>query len=467
MKFTDLIIWKESHNVVLEIYKMTEKYPNKETYGLVSQMRRAAVSIPANIAEGSKKQTKKDFLYFLNIAESSLEEVKYYMILSKDLGYINKDIFQHIYNKLEKLGGFITNFKKSIRKKMSDKGNKGDKGSKGSKGNSTFITLITLITFITLTSSFLIAQPAPGPGATGTFTNLQRRLLLRGGSVFASTTNDALTNSFIPVGDGTYYCKVNLTKNGVYNFIFQLYVNGKWVYEQLPAGGTFPVSIISNSVTSNTGGSIMKIDNDIRRKVTVPNYGSGTNFYLFCNFGHHPNPPMLSLLPDDNKVTVKIKSEGRWDGSPEPDVIYGGYFALYRSSQAGGPYALITNLQPQIPETVYTDTAVTNGHTYYYVAISYDTYQGTNRGPFDKEVSVPDFDTFIDQLYIDANMSSGYSLEKYGIPNVRVKIIFKVQNIDWPTVVEREKLVWLVPWDKDARFYYNKIPARIERIILK
>ena len=157
--------------------------------------------------------------------------------------------------------------------------------------------LIVGLLILCLSVRNLMTQPAPGPGATGGFTNLQRRILLRGGSVFAATTNDALTNSFIPVGDGTYYCRVDLTKNGTYNFIFQIYVNGKWVYEQLPAGGTFPVSILSNSVTSNTGGSITKIDGDIRRLITVPDYGTGTNFYVFCNFGHHPNPPEISLIP--------------------------------------------------------------------------------------------------------------------------------------------------------------------------
>lgn len=328
--------------------------------------------------------------------------------------------------------------------------------------------LIVGLLILCLSVRNLMTQPAPGPGATGGFTNLQRRILLRGGSVFAATTNDALTNSFIPVGDGTYYCRVDLTKNGTYNFIFQIYVNGKWVYEQLPAGGTFPVSILSNSVTSNTGGSITKIDGDIRRLITVPDYGTGTNFYVFCNFGHHPNPPEISLIPGNNQVTVRIKSQGRWDNSPEPDVIYGGYFALYKSSIAGGPYVLVTNLTPDTNgETEFIDTDVTNGNTYYYVAISYDAYQGTNVSPFDKEVEVPDFNTSLNQLYIDANMSSGYSPEKMTVPNAKVKIIFKVQNIDWPTVVEKNKLVWLTPWDKDARFYQYKIPARIERVILK
>jgi len=322
--------------------------------------------------------------------------------------------------------------------------------------------------FLLTFPALLISQPAKGPGAKGSFTNLQRRIILRQGTIFAANVNNALTNSFIPVGDGTYYCKVNLIKGSDYNFIFQVFVNSNWKYEQLPAVGSFPCSYLSNSVTSSTAGRIIKIDNDIRRKITIPNYGSGTNYYVFCNFGHHPNPPYLYLIPQDKKVIVRIKSQGRWDNSPEPDVIYGGYFELYRSTTNGGPYNFITNLSPNpFGETEFIDTNVVNNTTYYYVVIAKDAYQGTNVAPVDKEVPVPDFNTFIAQKYIDANMSSGYSLEKNVTPTSKIKVIFKVQNIDWDFVEENDKIVWLTPIKEDARFYYNKIPARIERVNVK
>ncbi len=86
-KFTDLIVWQKAHQFVLAIYKMTQNFPREEVYGLTSQFRRAAVSIPANIAEGFRKKGKKDKAKFFNIAEGSLEECKYYLILTKDLGY--------------------------------------------------------------------------------------------------------------------------------------------------------------------------------------------------------------------------------------------------------------------------------------------------------------------------------------------------------------------------------------------
>jgi len=85
--FKDLVVWQKAHQLVIEIYKMAKLFPQEEKFGLVSQMRRAAVSIPANIAEGFIKRSIKDKSNFYNMAQGSLEELKYYIILSKDLGY--------------------------------------------------------------------------------------------------------------------------------------------------------------------------------------------------------------------------------------------------------------------------------------------------------------------------------------------------------------------------------------------
>ncbi len=85
--FVDLIVWQKAHNLVLAIYKFSENFPKSETYGLTSQLRRSAVSVPANIAEGFKKKGKRDKLRFLNIAQGSLEETRYYLILARDLRY--------------------------------------------------------------------------------------------------------------------------------------------------------------------------------------------------------------------------------------------------------------------------------------------------------------------------------------------------------------------------------------------
>jgi four helix bundle protein len=85
--FEDLVVWQKAHRFVLAVYKLTASFPKHETYGLSSQMRRAAVSIPANIAEGFRKRGKADKARFMNIAEGSLEESHYYLILARDLDY--------------------------------------------------------------------------------------------------------------------------------------------------------------------------------------------------------------------------------------------------------------------------------------------------------------------------------------------------------------------------------------------
>jgi four helix bundle protein len=85
--FQDLQVWQKAHQLVLDVYRMSKGFPSHEIYGLTAQLRRAAVSIPANIAEGFRKRGKADKARFLNIAQGSLEEVRYYLLLSKDLGY--------------------------------------------------------------------------------------------------------------------------------------------------------------------------------------------------------------------------------------------------------------------------------------------------------------------------------------------------------------------------------------------
>jgi four helix bundle protein len=85
--FRDLLVWQKAHQFVLGVYQLTATFPRQETFGLALQMRRAAVSIAANIAEGFAKRSKAEKARFLNIAEGSLEESRYYLILTEDLGY--------------------------------------------------------------------------------------------------------------------------------------------------------------------------------------------------------------------------------------------------------------------------------------------------------------------------------------------------------------------------------------------
>ena len=86
--FRDLLVWQKAHRFVLAIYEFTSHLPKQETYGLLLQMRRAAASIPANIAEGFRKRSRPDKARFMNMAEGSVEESRYYyLIVAQDLGY--------------------------------------------------------------------------------------------------------------------------------------------------------------------------------------------------------------------------------------------------------------------------------------------------------------------------------------------------------------------------------------------
>lgn len=88
--FTRLLVWQRSHKFVLQLYRVTVGFPTTERFGLTSQLRRAALSVPTNIAEGSKRSSQTDFARFLNMAEGSLSETEYLVILSRDLGYIQE-----------------------------------------------------------------------------------------------------------------------------------------------------------------------------------------------------------------------------------------------------------------------------------------------------------------------------------------------------------------------------------------
>ena len=113
--FTELLVWQKSHQFVLLVYQVTNRFPNYERIGLTSQFQRAAVSIPANIAEGYKKMGKADKLRFINIAQGSLEECRYYVILSKDLGYFTEDDANQMYIIIEDASRLLNAYGKKIK----------------------------------------------------------------------------------------------------------------------------------------------------------------------------------------------------------------------------------------------------------------------------------------------------------------------------------------------------------------
>ena len=95
----DLIVWQKSHEMVLEIYRVTVNFPGKERFGLTQQIRRSSASVAANIVEGKSRNTDKEFTSFLYVSRGSLEETRYHLLLSKDLNYIDPEK----YEELEKL----------------------------------------------------------------------------------------------------------------------------------------------------------------------------------------------------------------------------------------------------------------------------------------------------------------------------------------------------------------------------
>lgn len=111
-RFEDVVIWQKAHQFVLQIYKLTETFPKHELYGLTSQLRRAAVSIPANFAEGFGKPTKPDKLKFYSISQGSIEECRYYLILARDLDYGDTTECRNI---LEEVGRMLGSYMYKIR----------------------------------------------------------------------------------------------------------------------------------------------------------------------------------------------------------------------------------------------------------------------------------------------------------------------------------------------------------------
>ena len=113
-KFEDLVVWQKAHRLVIRIYKLSKGFPRDELFGLTSQLRRVAVSIPANIVEGFKRATVPEKLRYFNISQGSLEEVRYYIILAHDLEYVDAlDLNQD----LGEIGRMLEAYMKSMKEK--------------------------------------------------------------------------------------------------------------------------------------------------------------------------------------------------------------------------------------------------------------------------------------------------------------------------------------------------------------
>jgi four helix bundle protein len=117
--YEDLIVWQKAYEFTLHIYKLTKNFPREEVFGITSQIRRAASSIPANIAEGNMRQTKKEFKQFLYMARGSMSEVEVWLKLSKDLNYLEPKPYSSLREECAEVGRLLNGLIKSLKQETS------------------------------------------------------------------------------------------------------------------------------------------------------------------------------------------------------------------------------------------------------------------------------------------------------------------------------------------------------------
>ncbi len=113
--FKELKVWEKSHSFTLAVYQVTKLFPANERYGLTSQLRRAAVSIPANIAEGRGKNTEAELARYMTISMGSASEVEYHLLLARDLGYLGIERYQPLQSELLQIKKMLVSFTKRLR----------------------------------------------------------------------------------------------------------------------------------------------------------------------------------------------------------------------------------------------------------------------------------------------------------------------------------------------------------------
>lgn len=113
-RFTELLVWQRTHALVLQIYRFSKSFPSEERFGLTSQLRRAALSVPTNIAEGSKRQSNVEYARFLNIAEASLVETEYLLMVSRDLEYMSADSAQAAIVEISEIARMLSSLRTKV-----------------------------------------------------------------------------------------------------------------------------------------------------------------------------------------------------------------------------------------------------------------------------------------------------------------------------------------------------------------
>lgn len=112
--FKDLQAWKQAHDLVIQTYVLTKKFPKEELFGITNQMRRSAVSVPSNIAEGFSRNSNKEKSQFYAISKGSLTELESQFLISRDLGYVSNQDFSNVEKKIEHVGRILTGLAKSV-----------------------------------------------------------------------------------------------------------------------------------------------------------------------------------------------------------------------------------------------------------------------------------------------------------------------------------------------------------------
>lgn len=108
--FHQVKVWAKAHQLVLNVYRATQRFPSEERFGLTVQLRRAAVSVPSNIAEGCGRSGARELAHFMNIAAGSISEVEYQLILARDLGYVPEDSYNQLNEQVNEVKRMLNSF---------------------------------------------------------------------------------------------------------------------------------------------------------------------------------------------------------------------------------------------------------------------------------------------------------------------------------------------------------------------
>ena len=112
--FRELEVWQKAHVVVLDIYRITDRFPERERFGITAQLRRAGASVPANIAEGFARRTTREFLQSLAVANGSLEETRYFLLLSRDLRYLRAPDYEKVERQCDSVAQMLAALSRSL-----------------------------------------------------------------------------------------------------------------------------------------------------------------------------------------------------------------------------------------------------------------------------------------------------------------------------------------------------------------